>query len=235
MKKTLLSMLAGLVVIGSASAVPSPEDRKALCEKQSDKFVWVEKTQACIPINPCRSTDDKIKEAYCIDDFAGDREGKSWDYGARVSRPLAERIVRKYFPANYAITGLRYFEEDDLGEPYAGFVAFFYSDGDYKNDYVVFEFGPFSSDSGAQETCAYAACVANGGAWLWSQDNSNPWSYGACFWGNAKEGASLCKNSKFTTDLGCAKEYTEWYGSNSACYLYNEEQYKEMQAAYGNR
>jgi len=65
MKKILLSVIAGLIAIGSASALPSPEDRKALCEKHPDKYVWVAKTQACIPINPCMSDDKKIEKAYC--------------------------------------------------------------------------------------------------------------------------------------------------------------------------
>lgn len=68
MKKTLLSVLAGIAVIGSASAVPSPADRKTACEQQPDK-VWVEKTQACIDINPCLSDNEDIKKAYCIDDY----------------------------------------------------------------------------------------------------------------------------------------------------------------------
>ena len=69
MKKTLLSVLAGLTVIGSASAAPTPEDRKALCDLliQKGTHVWVEKTSACIPVNPCLSDDEQIKEAYCID------------------------------------------------------------------------------------------------------------------------------------------------------------------------
>ncbi|MCR5194489.1 MAG: hypothetical protein K6B71_03125 [Alphaproteobacteria bacterium] len=69
MKKTLLSVLAGLTVMGSAFADgPSVEDRKKLCQLLIDKgtHVWVEKTEACIPINPCHSDDSKIKEAYCI-------------------------------------------------------------------------------------------------------------------------------------------------------------------------
>ncbi len=67
MKKTLLSILAGLTVIGSASAVPSPADRKALCEKHPEKYVWVEKTQACVPINPCKSDNsDIVYGGYCV-------------------------------------------------------------------------------------------------------------------------------------------------------------------------
>ena len=73
MKKTLLSVLAGLTVVGSASAAPTSEDRKALCQLLIDKgtHVWVEKTQACIPVNPCDyellGTD--ISKAYCIISF----------------------------------------------------------------------------------------------------------------------------------------------------------------------
>lgn len=67
MKKTLLSVIAGLAVINAASAVPSPADRKALCEKHPEKYVWVEKTQACVPIDPCNSDNVTIKETYCIE------------------------------------------------------------------------------------------------------------------------------------------------------------------------
>ena len=45
MKKTLLSVGAALAVIGSACAVPSVSDRKALCEGHPDKYVWVEKSE----------------------------------------------------------------------------------------------------------------------------------------------------------------------------------------------
>ena len=69
MKKTLLSVLAGLTVIGSASAAPTPEDRKALCQLLIDKgtHVWVEKTKACIPVDPCNEeVYSDIHQAYCI-------------------------------------------------------------------------------------------------------------------------------------------------------------------------
>ena len=67
MKKTLLSVIAGLAVINAASAVPSPADRKALCEKHPEKYVWVEKDQFCVPINPCEGANDAVRIAYCFD------------------------------------------------------------------------------------------------------------------------------------------------------------------------
>ena len=76
MKKTLLSVLAGLTVIGSASAAPTPEDRKALCDLLIKKgtHVWVEKTKACIPVDPCREAEDSdVFKAYCIYLDAGNR------------------------------------------------------------------------------------------------------------------------------------------------------------------
>ena len=69
MTKTLLSILVGIVVAGSASAVPTPDDRRALCERHSDKYVWVQNTGACVSINPCKSDDYTIKDAYCVDIF----------------------------------------------------------------------------------------------------------------------------------------------------------------------
>lgn len=65
MNKILLSGLAGLAVINAAVAVPSPADRRALCEKHPDKYVWVEKTEACVPINPCESENEDIRYSYC--------------------------------------------------------------------------------------------------------------------------------------------------------------------------
>ncbi len=71
MKKTLLSVLAGLTVMNVAFAdEPSVEDRKKLCQLLIDKgtHVWVEKTSACIPVNPCASeTDININSAYCLE------------------------------------------------------------------------------------------------------------------------------------------------------------------------
>ena len=55
----------GATICGSAFAI-STDDRQAFCEQYPDKYVWVEKTQACIPINPCNSTIQSIRDAYCI-------------------------------------------------------------------------------------------------------------------------------------------------------------------------
>lgn len=65
MKKILLSSIAGLAVISSACAAPSVEDRKALCEKYPDRYVWVERDEFCAPINPCESNDETVRRAYC--------------------------------------------------------------------------------------------------------------------------------------------------------------------------
>ena len=62
MKKTLLSVAAGLAVVGAANA-----GIKETCLEHPDKLVWVEKTQRCIPINPCKSDDKEIHDAYCVD------------------------------------------------------------------------------------------------------------------------------------------------------------------------
>ena len=63
MKKTLLSVIAGLAVIGSAIAVPSMDVQQKNCE--DGQHVWVEKTKTCVPINPCLSGDHTISDAYC--------------------------------------------------------------------------------------------------------------------------------------------------------------------------
>ena len=100
-KNFLLSVLAGLMVVGSAVALPSPEDRKALCEKHPEKYVWVEKTKACIPINPCLSSDVDIRNAYCISTVL---HLNSLDHTA--SDTLLERYIKKVLKQNWTGLGL---------------------------------------------------------------------------------------------------------------------------------
>ena len=76
MKKTLLSITAALAVIGSANA-----GLKETCLEHPDKLVWVEKTQRCIPINPCESDDAEIKRVYCDDITFADT---SLSYGSAI-------------------------------------------------------------------------------------------------------------------------------------------------------
>ena len=64
MKKTLLSVVAGLAVVSAANA-----GIKETCLEHPDKLVWVEKNQRCIPINPCVSDDIEIRDTYCDIDF----------------------------------------------------------------------------------------------------------------------------------------------------------------------
>ena len=63
-KNLICYTLLGLTICGSAFAA-SVEDRKAFCDKYPDKYVWVRKTEECIPINPCLSSNESIKNLYC--------------------------------------------------------------------------------------------------------------------------------------------------------------------------
>ena len=136
MKKTLLSVLAGIAVVGSASALPSLEDRKALCLKHPDKYVWVEKTEACVPVNPCKSDDINIKSAYCNQSFSMVQLG-DWRQGVEVVKAYAEHVLgvevtttnkqmrkdadvsffeQDYLPCKLSDGGYMVFEFDDLSD-----------------------------------------------------------------------------------------------------------------------
>ena len=117
MKKTLLSVLAGLTVIGSAGAVPSISDRRALCEKHPDKYVWVDKTQACVRIDPCSAID----MPYCIEAYDVNKPEDSY------ARLLIERYVKNLMGTN--VTELKYLGDSKY--------AFKTEDLDYR----VIEFG----------------------------------------------------------------------------------------------
>ena len=129
MKKTLLSVIAGLAVIGSACAAPSLSDRKALCEKHPDKYVWVEKTQACVRIDPCSAGD----YTYCISAWQVNKPENSY------ARLLIERFVKNVMYTN--ITELKY-----LGDSKYAFKT-----GDL--DYRVIEFGNNDDDRGLGAAC----------------------------------------------------------------------------------
>lgn len=151
MKKTLLSVIAGLAVINAASAVPSPADRKALCEKHPDKYVWVEKTEACVPINPCKSDSSTIQEAYCNRVFKDVQLG-NWRKGATV--------VEEYARNNLGVGAVLILENSFFGQDYVRAVL---DDGGY----MVFEFDDLSDLGGAdvREGAGRAACAVYGGAW----------------------------------------------------------------------
>ena len=92
MKKTLLSVLAGLAVIKAASAVLSVEQRRAMCEDFGD--VWVESTQACIPQDPCSSDDETIRNVYCnaIDDKYPLKSAQYFDYADCVAENPSDEV-----------------------------------------------------------------------------------------------------------------------------------------------
>ncbi len=157
MKKTLLSVIAGLAVINVASAAPSVADRKALCEKHPDKYVWVAKTEACVPINPCKSDSSTIQEAYCNRVFK-DVQLDNWRKGATV----VEEYARNNLGVGVIIKELKNHgvEAGLFGQDYVRAVL---DDGGY----MVFEFDDLSDLGGAdvREGAGRAACAVYGGAW----------------------------------------------------------------------
>ena len=91
MKKMIVSVVAGLTVMGSAFAVPSSGDRQKLCESKPFDFVWVEKTKACVPINPCVTANEKVRDAYCIK-AAGAVTGET---GAQAITYYTEHVLKQ--------------------------------------------------------------------------------------------------------------------------------------------
>ncbi|MCR4918059.1 MAG: hypothetical protein K5912_03910 [Alphaproteobacteria bacterium] len=68
MKKTLLSAIAGLAVIGSASAMPTPGQAKENCERLVNNGThvgWCEKYKECVEQQPCNSDDERQRQLFC--------------------------------------------------------------------------------------------------------------------------------------------------------------------------
>ncbi|MBQ1927974.1 MAG: hypothetical protein II179_02815 [Alphaproteobacteria bacterium] len=152
MKKTLLSMTAALAVIGAANA-----GIKETCLEHPDKLVWVEKTQRCIPINPCKSDDETIQVVYCNVTFAKIQLG---------SIAQGQKLVEAYLANNMNVAGSyvgnRHRDTSLLGQD---FIPYELNDGGY----VVFEFDDLSdiTESQIADGAMEGACyVFNGSYYL---------------------------------------------------------------------
>ena len=128
MKKTLLSAVAGLAVIGSACAA-GPDT----CNP--DKYVWVERDELCIPKNPCKSKSEVIRNAYCNTVFK-DVQLSNWRDGVKVVKQYLNKrrgvdmtntqdigntkdtsfFGQDYIPAKTTDGGYVVFEFDDLSD-----------------------------------------------------------------------------------------------------------------------
>ena len=96
-------MVAGLAVIGSAFAVPSLDTQRTRCDEDPEHFVWVERTQACVPLNPCLSDVPEIVRGYCSDyylpadtsqqDFVIDKMLKSWGTSLFAKKDLGDGYI----------------------------------------------------------------------------------------------------------------------------------------------
>lgn len=148
MKKTLLPLLAFFVFVGTALAVPSLGDRRAMCEKYSDKYVWVEKSEACVPSNPCVSDVASIRNTYCNNAFS---DVSVRNYG------VAEELVRRYMGAGFTVRKHPGSDRYIVATQTADDVLSTY-------DYLVFEFRDIGSND--QEDAFIGACLAYGGAYI---------------------------------------------------------------------
>ncbi len=156
MRKTVVSVITGLTVIGSAFAIPSPGDRKKLCESKPFDFVWVEKTQTCVPINPCTTSNSKIRDAYCI--LAG---------GVVGAGDNAEEAIRRYAKSvmKIGVDSIK-FVESSYGRPGWSLRT---TDGGY---YVV-EFDGYAKGKDIKAQLE-VACWAYGKELYFYTDDENP-------------------------------------------------------------
>lgn len=164
MKKTLLSVLAGLAVISSASA----SSIKDTCLKNPDNFVWVEdkgdpEKGSCVPVFPCKN--EKFS-SYCDKSFAGGRTNKQ----VNLSRGSVGALVNKRLEKFYHLTGTEHKQGTSLwnagGQDYYAVKT---SDGGY----LSFEFDDTSESitSTALAGTLHSVCSAFGARDLADNDN----------------------------------------------------------------
>ncbi len=146
MNKILLSAVAGVAVINAANA-----GIKETCLDNPDKLVWVEKTERCVPINTCKSSDQTIVDSYCNTTFADVQVG---------NYEQADKLARKYIQVrmNKSVTSGGVIKTTYIGQDYYGYKL---SDGGY----VVFEFDDTSdrTDLDVKQGVVSALCRIVGG------------------------------------------------------------------------
>ena len=140
--KLICSALLGATICGSAFAI-SVDDRRAFCEQYPDKYVWVEKTEACIPVNPCESSDANIQGAYCIKaPFAAHKE----DF---------EKYLENYFGKQ--VKYVKSLDENNYN------VGFYTMDGNYFQFNPVLHLGGENTTVGTEvQQSIHAACWVHG-------------------------------------------------------------------------
>ncbi len=151
MKKTLLSVLAGVAVIGSANA-----GIKETCLEHPDKLVWVEKTQRCVPINPCKSDDREIVNAYC-DYF--------FEYSDMKDNIKREKLIKKYLGIDNIHVSILESYADGYGFE-QGWLAV-----NYNGYYKVFPYGNETESYGVFSP-HWTACILYGGFFDYSIDDN---------------------------------------------------------------
>ena len=123
MKKTLLGIAGILAIISSANAVDTSQIKAA-----SDKTLWVESNQVCIPRNPCENPN---YNQYCNRDFANiqlaDREYEAViNHYAEVKKLDCKAVPQdgKFIGQDYVVcmgNDVMVFEFDDINEHFTNY------------------------------------------------------------------------------------------------------------------
>ena len=141
--KIMTGVLAG-VISNAAFAAPDVAAIKAACQS-SDKTIWVEKNQICIPANPCTSDNMNAKQ-YCASLFMDDQTGADEE---------AMGVVDLYAKIHGLDCEPVKVEFNAVGQDYVTCVG---------NDVMVFEFDDTRNNGSCDlEQEALIKCVALGG------------------------------------------------------------------------
>ena len=158
MKKTLLSVLAGITVIGSAAALPTPKQRELLCKKRPDKYLWVPAGDgACVEYNPCMSDSSTDREVYCNKTFSNIRIRNA---------SAADALVDAYTKGKFAMNVLLFVQHPKTRLDSKKYHVTTDTQRALTTwqDYRVFEFEQIGYDGARLAYDAFAgACTANGG------------------------------------------------------------------------
>lgn len=146
MKKLTFAIITAVLTIGAHAEV-SVDAQKNICAKK--EWVWVDKSNTCVPVNPCADTSGKF-EAYCIRVFKDIQVNELKNNAAtRLVDIYAERSLGIKNPSSAMASS-----PNLLGQDYVLVTA--------GGNYIMFEFDDISESdplSGEIE----GRCIAYGG------------------------------------------------------------------------
>ena len=186
-KRGMQVVIAGLILsifnfsaYADSKRKPTLEERRNECAQNPDK-IFVESTRECIPINPCKSDLEDIREDYCMS-----TDLYIW--------PGAEDAIERFVSEEYSQPEEKLREDDgkDRGKGWIGYM-------DEEGDYITIEYKHLNNTPGVKFYTGNAVSLA---CWAHGQPSFGCDESGDGQLKDENDDRRVAKKPQFTKDYG---------------------------------